>query len=51
MRTMYRPAAETLMVAGLLGWGYVALIAVLRPMPSATTSARCSRCGVTPSGP
>lgn len=31
MRTMYRPAAETLMVAGLLGWGYVALIAVLRP--------------------
>jgi len=31
MRTMYRPAAETLMVAGLLGWAYVALIAVLRP--------------------
>ncbi|GAA2041199.1 hypothetical protein GCM10009839_49460 [Catenulispora yoronensis] len=28
---MYRPAAETLMVAGLLGWGYVALVAVLRP--------------------
>lgn len=31
MRTMCRPAAETLMVAGLLAWGYVALIAVLRP--------------------
>jgi len=31
MRTMYRPAAETLMVAGLLGWAYVALVAVLRP--------------------
>lgn len=31
MRTMYRPAAETLMVAGLLAWGYVALVAVLRP--------------------
>ena len=31
MRTMYRPAAETLMVAGLLGWVYVALVAVLRP--------------------
>jgi hypothetical protein len=28
---MYRPAAETLMVAGLLGWVYVALVAVLRP--------------------
>jgi hypothetical protein len=31
MRTMCRPAAETLMVAGLLGWAYVALVAVLRP--------------------
>src|SRR3954454_19136073 len=31
MRTMYRPAAETLMGAGLLGWGYVALVAVLHP--------------------
>ena len=31
MRTMYRPAAETLMVAGLLGWAYVAVVAVLRP--------------------
>ncbi|GAA1961515.1 hypothetical protein GCM10009838_17640 [Catenulispora subtropica] len=28
---MFRPAAETAMVAGLLGWVYVALIAVLRP--------------------
>jgi hypothetical protein len=28
---MYRPAAETVMVVGLLGWAYVALIAVLRP--------------------
>jgi hypothetical protein len=28
---MFRPAAETVMVAGLLGWAYVALIAVLRP--------------------
>ncbi|WP_194896498.1 hypothetical protein [Catenulispora pinisilvae] len=31
MRTLCRPAAETLMVAGLLGWAYVALVAVLRP--------------------
>ncbi|ACU75250.1 hypothetical protein Caci_6396 [Catenulispora acidiphila DSM 44928] len=31
MRTMFRPAAETLMVAGLLGWAYVAAVAVLRP--------------------
>ena len=31
MRTMLRPAAETVMVAGLLGWIYVALVAVLRP--------------------
>lgn len=31
MRTTIRPAAETLMVAGLLAWAYVALIAVLRP--------------------
>lgn len=31
MRTMSRPAAETLMVAGLLAWVYVASVAVLRP--------------------
>jgi hypothetical protein len=31
MRTLCRPAAETLMVAGLLGWAYSALVAVLRP--------------------
>jgi hypothetical protein len=28
---MLRPAAETVMVAGLLGWAYVALVAVLHP--------------------
>jgi hypothetical protein len=28
---MYRPAAETLMVAGLLAWAYVAAVAMFRP--------------------